>query len=1064
MEVVGYSRSRFANVDIKGLGKDLLEKAFNFNLQTFEQANELGVDFIQYNADENINEVVVDIIWTKLYKKDLNEFIERYLNLYEVLKPLKIVLLNFEFSQTDFQEELTKTLIEKTSGGKIDLIFLDVYWITETLKSNPEIENKWFVNKSEDKTVTIDFDKIIPPGVSFYVVGSVMDNEDQASRFIKENVWANNQEEYIESVKNIKAGDVLVLKSLFTEKKSAAFSVSSIGVVQKNHYDGLMLQVDWRIHPKYTDIGRSPVKYRKTFNKIDKKDFIEIIEYLELPESEINSLFTGTAGEDTYISNTLHFAYLDNDNPKIAEDLLGFDKDIRAFASLVALKKLNPPIAISLFGNWGSGKSFFMHQLSKNVELLSTNQGYNSSSQEKNTTVNDEEKPYCEGIAQITFNAWAYLDANLWAGLVSAIFQKLDEYINDYSQGSHFTEEVKREISEELNLFQEQKKELKKKKRKFEEDYSDLTKELEINEINLSEAHADLKNKNLEIILKEVRESVKFADADVKLLQEWGISKDDIENLSPGNLLEQLRTLKSSVKNFFKFTKMQILIFSMVLLLAVVAYILPDELLNTVHLKILEFVGFIAAPASAVIFKLKDTLNKYAPVVKRIVEKNEELERKTEEAKTKYAHDVLVLQLNISEKEREIESIKNKIDVLDKKIDRINYDIEYNLSHESLRKFITERSVSREYDKHLGIISIIRKDLETLSDLFLQNRVASQVSDKSKKKDIELEEKCAKINEKLFPSLERIILYIDDLDRCPDDKVLEVLQAVHLLMAFPLFVVVVGVDKRCVENALRYKNLLQYSNVTGLNSPKELKDTFNINVIEPKEYLEKIFQIPFLIQKPDSNAIINLVDNLLREQVKPEDEIFANGGVSADYLNQELPNQELINPEKNPGSAIDESTVNVDLNLKPEPGLSIITSQEPVKPADLKFSSKEFRYLKQIACLVGNNPRTVKRFINIYRIIRTHENLSYSSFQKNESFLCVMFILALLVADYRKYESLFELLEGSGDERTLSDVLKEVDLNELKDEIQKNDVIKHLLQNKSGNFKAYIPFIKRFSF
>lgn len=1064
MEVVSHGRSRFANVDIKGLGKDLLEKAFNFNLKTFEQANELGVDFIQYNADENINEVVVDIIWTKLYKKDINEFIERYLNLYEVLKPLKIVLLNYEFSQTDFQEELKKTLIEKTSGGRIDFIFLDVYWITDTLKKYPGIEERWFINKAKDTPVTIDLYKIIPPGVNFYVVGSMLDNEDQTNRFIEENIWANNEEKYIEGVKNIKPGDVLVLNSPFTEKRSAVFIVTSIGVVQKNGYDGLMLQVDWRIRPKYTDIGESLAKYRNAFNSIDKKDFIEIIENLELPESEINSLFTGGFEEDKYISNTLQFAYLDNDNPKIAKDLLGFDKDIRAFASLVALKKLNPPIAISLFGNWGSGKSFFMHKLSKNVELLSVNQGYNSLSQEKTTSGNDDENPYCEGIAQITFNAWAYLDANLWAGLVSAIFQKLDEYINDYSQSSRYTKKIKREISEELNLFQEQKRELKEKKTKFKSDYINLRRKLKKKKLILRRTHFESKNKNLEILLKEVRNGVKFSEADVKLLQEWGISKDDIENLSPGNLLELLRTLKSSLKNFFKLTKVQILMFSSVLLLVMGAYILPDESWNSLHQKLLEFVGFIAAPASAVIYKIKDTLNKYAPIVKKIVEKNEELERKTEEAKTKHAHDLLVLQLNISEKEREIESIKNEIDVLDKKIDKVNYDIEYNLAHESLRKFITDRIISHEYDKHLGIISIIRKDLETLSDLFLQNRVASQVSEKPKKKEVELEKKYAKINEKLFPRLERIILYIDDLDRCPDDKVLEVLQAVHLLMAFPLFIVVVGVDKRCVENALRYKNLLQYSNVTGLNSPKELKETFNINVIEPKEYLEKIFQIPFMLQKPGNDDIINLVDNLLREQVKTEDEIFANGGVSADYLNQEIPNQELINPEKNSDSAIDESTKNVGLNLKPDLGLKIKSSQEPLKPADLKFSSKEFRYIKQIACLVGNNPRTVKRFINIYRIIRTHENLSYSSFQKNESFLCVMFILALLVADYHKYESLFEMLENSGDEKVLADILQELDFKELKDEIEKNDVVKHLLQNNSGSFKTYIPFIRRFSF
>ena len=57
--------------------------------------------------------------------------------------------------------------------------------------------------------------------------------------------------------------------------------------------------------------------------------------------------------------------------------------------------------------------------------------------------------------------------------------------------------------------------------------------------------------------------------------------------------------------------------------------------------------------------------------------------------------------------------------------------------------------------------------------------------------------------------INRIVLYIDDLDRCPPDKVVEVLQAVHLLLSFPAFVVVVAVDARWVSQSLRigYKDL-----------------------------------------------------------------------------------------------------------------------------------------------------------------------------------------------------------------------------------------------------------------
>ena len=45
-------------------------------------------------------------------------------------------------------------------------------------------------------------------------------------------------------------------------------------------------------------------------------------------------------------------------------------------------------------------------------------------------------------------------------------------------------------------------------------------------------------------------------------------------------------------------------------------------------------------------------------------------------------------------------------------------------------------------------------------------------------------------------SFERVVLCVDDLDRCPPEKVVDVLQAMHLLLYFPLFVVV-AVDSRC---------------------------------------------------------------------------------------------------------------------------------------------------------------------------------------------------------------------------------------------------------------------------
>src|SRR5690606_40859493 len=121
----------------------------------------------------------------------------------------------------------------------------------------------------------------------------------------------------------------------------------------------------------------------------------------------------------------------------------------------------------------------------------------------------------------------------------------------------------------------------------------------------------------------------------------------------------------------------------------------------------------------------------------------------------------------------------------------------------------------------LGLISIIRRDFEILNDLFTDhNQEATKIKDAKDFKD------------KFKKPLERIILYIDDLDRCPEENVVQVLEAVNLLMAFPLFVVIVGVDPRWVKNASIKRHQLQFTKSMEVNG---------IDPISTSDYLEKIF-------------------------------------------------------------------------------------------------------------------------------------------------------------------------------------------------------------------------------
>ena len=80
----------------------------------------------------------------------------------------------------------------------------------------------------------------------------------------------------------------------------------------------------------------------------------------------------------------------------------------------------------------------------------------------------------------------------------------------------------------------------------------------------------------------------------------------------------------------------------------------------------------------------------------------------------------------------------------------------------------------------------------------------------------------------------RILVTIDDLDRCEPEKAVEVLQAVNQLLDFDVFVVCLGIDARIITAAVEahYKQLLGEAGASGY------------------EYLDKIVQIPFRIPEP----------------------------------------------------------------------------------------------------------------------------------------------------------------------------------------------------------------------
>ena len=85
----------------------------------------------------------------------------------------------------------------------------------------------------------------------------------------------------------------------------------------------------------------------------------------------------------------------------------------------------------------------------------------------------------------------------------------------------------------------------------------------------------------------------------------------------------------------------------------------------------------------------------------------------------------------------------------------------------------------------------------------------------------------------------RLVVFIDDLDRCLPEKAISVLEAIKLFLDAPGCVYVIGTDQEVIEQGIRVK----YKDFFGGESTKD--DKKSKLPITGDSYLEKIIQIPF---------------------------------------------------------------------------------------------------------------------------------------------------------------------------------------------------------------------------
>jgi hypothetical protein len=193
---------------------------------------------------------------------------------------------------------------------------------------------------------------------------------------------------------------------------------------------------------------------------------------------------------------------------------------------------------------------------------------------------------------------------------------------------------------------------------------------------------------------------------------------------------------------------------------------------------------------------------------------------------------------------------------------------------------------------------------------------------------------------------------VDDLDRCPEEKVVDVLQAVHLLLAFKLFVVVVGVDPRWLLHSLTQHS----SAFRDAASASEWKST-------PMNYLEKIFQIPFTLRPMEKKGFGKLLDSLT---VTPAPEEAKQAVVVKPKAEEKQQPAVVGAPAKPASEQVGEIKTAAPVSAPPiVPGEKNI----PMDPAALRLEDWERECMKKLNELVPS-PRAAKRFVNVYRLLR----------------------------------------------------------------------------------------------
>ncbi len=109
----------------------------------------------------------------------------------------------------------------------------------------------------------------------------------------------------------------------------------------------------------------------------------------------------------------------------------------------------------------------------------------------------------------------------------------------------------------------------------------------------------------------------------------------------------------------------------------------------------------------------------------------------------------------------------------------------------------------------------------------------------------------------------KIVVFVDDLDRCLPDNALDLIESMKLFFDLPGFVFVVGLDENVVQRAVRTR----FPETSGLAAGTATGADVTVapETQLARAYVEKIFQVPYRLPRMVAEQLSDLLDAMYSE-------------------------------------------------------------------------------------------------------------------------------------------------------------------------------------------------------